>query len=381
MSSSFNVLPSSPNELASNLFDVEDIENPSTTSSINYEGIVLEPSQIAPSDCITPENNSNNLEELIFKKLLHHFCKPNTPLSNALEISQMVIEIMDFTTTNFREGIRKCSSLDEARRFADNTEIDDSKFRSIHMFKKHLEEADVLFHPKTFVIKEKSAYYGEDVSEEITTNSYQGIVMPIKKQIQKILELPGMLSAILKIQEQFQHASSEEIQHFCQGKLWKNIVSKNIGKTLIPVMLYSDDFTIDNSIGPHSQDNQICGFYYQFLSFPSHLKSKLQYIFVAMLTFTKHMKECSPDSSLHILVQIFSDLERNGIEVSDEKGKIHKIHIILTNFQGDNLGIHVICGFTTGFNSEFYCRFCFTRKAICQYLSENKNLDPRTVER
>lgn len=355
--------------------------------NIDYEapspimhGVAHHPS--APNNLIpNPQNLNENISNFILKSMVHFYCKQNTPISNVEEISQMTIDLMNFTTDSYKEEISRCTTLEEAKQFVNQVQLDSDKFRSLHMIKKHLKEKNVLFQPKKYVITNQVVHYIGDMNNELDEETYHGIVMPIEDQIKSFLELPGMLNAIVNNQNIYQSKSADApISHFCQGKVWKQILEKNVGKTLLPVMIYNDDFTVDSSIGPHSADTQISAFYYSFPSLPAHLKSKLQYIFVAMLALSKHIKACSPDSSLYMLLHVFTRLESYGLDILDETGKTHKVYIILTNVQGDNLGVHTLCGFTTSFNSEFYCRFCLTPKSVCQYLCDNKDIELRSIE-
>lgn len=351
-----------------------------TTSQNIHDNLVVENQQF--QNIFTENNFNENVSKFILKSMVHFYCKPNNPFSNAEEITEMVTDLMNFTSENLKEEILKCSTLEEATNFVNQVEFDFDKFRSMYMLTKHLEETKVLFHPKKFVINNRTVHYFDDMSNEVDVETYHGIIMPIDDQIKAFLQLPGILKAIITNQNKYQSVSSSKpISHFCQGKLWREIVQRNVGNTLIPIMIYNDDFTVDSGIGPHSSGTSISGFYYQFPSLPAHLKSKLQYIFVAMLALSKHLKECSPDSSLYMLLHVFTRLESNGLVIVDETGKSHKIYIVLTNVLGDNLGIHTICGFTKGFNSGFYCRFCLTHKSVCQYLSDNKNIEIRTIDR
>lgn len=353
-------------------------EQPSTSLDI-LDHASVEPD---PKDDITSSNFNDDLSNIILKNMVHFYCKANTPLSNASEISKLLINIVNFTTETVKDKILQCATLQEAQTFVKEIEINDDKFRSEYMFKKSLTESKVWFQPKKFVIRNEFVQSIVDMDNDIDMNIYQGIVMPIEDQITTFLQLPGMLRTMMSNQEFYLTMGEDKpISHFCQGKLWKDIIKRNPGKILIPVMIYNDDFKIDDSVGPHSGDNAISGFYYQFPSVPTFLKSKLQYIFVAMLTLSKHIKECTPDSALYMLVNIFTRLEVYGIDVMDELGQTHKVHIILTNVLGDNLGIHTIFGFTTGFNSEFYCRFCITSKFICQHLYCNKDIILRSIDR
>lgn len=345
------------------------------------------PSMPADDDCHNNDNVNDevrfnkDLSTVVQKNIISFYCKTNTPISNALDISTMLTSVINFITMGVKSKVEECTTLEEVQKFVSNIELDDSDFKSAHMFKKSLTDKGVYFQPKKFVIMNRFVHNIEDLDDNTDMESYHGIIMPIKEQIVAFLQLPGMLSAVLRNQNKYTNASSElSIRHFCQGELWRNIIKNNIGKTIIPVMIYNDDFGIDDSRGPHAGDNAISAFYYHFPSLPSHLKSKLQYIFVAMITLAKHIKECSPDSALYMLFHVFKSLEDDGVDITDETGKSHKIHIILTNIQGDNLGIHLICGFTLSFNSNFYCRFCLTPKNICKCLCELGEVELRTVE-
>lgn len=333
-------------------------------------------------DIITSSNFNEDLSTIIFKNMVHFYCKPNTPLSNASEISKMLKNIINFTTESLKDKILQCSTIEEAQAFIKEIEMDDDTFRSEYMFKKTLKESNVWFQPKKFIIKNESVQSIENLDNDIDMDVYHGIVMPIEEQIKTFLQLPGMLKAILKNQDQYLlDGTDAPISHFCQGKLWRDILKNHEGKVILPIMVYNDDFKIDDCVGPHSGDTAVSAFYYQFPSLPNYLKSKLQYIFVAMLTLAKHLKECTPDSALYMLLNIFTRLEVHGIDIIDELGQQHKVHLVLTNVLGDNLGVHAIFGFTTGFNSEFYCRFCLTPKSRCRHIYDSECIVLRCIER
>lgn len=315
--------------------------------------------------------------------MVHFYCKPNTPLSNATEIAKMLKDVINFTTESLKDKMLQCSTLAQAQQFVRDIEIDDKQYRSEYMFKKYLKESNLWFEPTAFVINHEFVQTIVDMENEIVMDTYRGIVMPIEDQIRSFLQLPGMLKLMLNEQGRYfvDNCTNKPIAHFCQASLWKGIVNKNVGKKIIPIMIYNDDFKIDDSVGPHGGDTSISAFYYQFPSLPSYLKSKLQYIFVGMLTLSKHVKECTADSALNMILNIFTRLEVYGIEIVDEVGERHKIHFILTNVLGDNLGIHTILGFAQSFNATYYCRFCITPKSRCQHMFNDKDIVLRCIER
>lgn len=67
----------------------------------------------------------------------------------------------------------------------------------------------------------------------------------------------------------------------------------------------------------------------------------------------------------HVVDQII-DLSVNRITINIEKE--YKIFFRLMFLSGDNLGLNTICGFSQGFNSQYYCRICSVTKQDAQNL-------------
>lgn len=317
----------------------------------------------------------------IFKNIVHLYSKPHMPMSQAKEVTKIVINTVNESVNIFKESISNCNTIDEIKNFITNFNVDDESFRSEYMTKKTLKEKGLWCQPRKFSIENDLVQYYDDHDEAtIFSQSYQGVVMDIDMQIAKFLELPGMLKAIVENQNKFSMNNSQEISHFCSGLQWKRIVRKNSGKMLVALWIFNDDFQVDDVCGSKSGINGVSAFYYEFPGLPAHLISKIKYIFVAMLCFSKHLKEFTPNSPLHMLKHIFYKLEVEGIEISNEFGQKQKVHIVLTNFQGDNLAMNEICGFNSH-SSNVYCRFCCLNKEDCQRVCENINIEPRTIER
>ncbi|XP_018306226.1 uncharacterized protein, partial [Mycetomoellerius zeteki] len=83
---------------------------------------------------------------------------------------------------------------------------------------------------------------------------------------------------------------------------------------------------------------------------PLEFRSKLDSIFLLQIVHSSDVKEYKPEVIY-------------GIEI-DIDGKLITILFKVALIIGDNLGLNSILGFTTSFNSNFFCRFCKVTKNI-----------------
>lgn len=192
-------------------------------------------------------------------------------------------------------------------------------------------------------------------------------LMPVEHQIKTFFELPNVLKDALDFMEKFECKSDDKISHFVQGKLWKSIKSKyDAGSKLIPLLLYSDDFSPDNVLSGNSNNKQ-CSFQYTFPVFPQHLLTSTEYVFEALLfpsklkSLEKGLEKCLSD-----LVNILKKLEDDGLVLNINEEDI-KVYFVMSLKIGDNLDLNEMLGFQKSFNANSFCRFCRTLSAETKY--------------
>lgn len=179
--------------------------------------------------------------------------------------------------------------------------------------------------------------------------------MPIKEMFEKIFGIPKIINYVISNIKNIQNC--DNLSNIINGKKWKSIIQNYPENSIvIPFDLYTDDFETGNALGSSSGAHKIAGYYISFPVFPSHLVQSTKYIFEALLYESK-LKRDDMKSCLNSLVQIFKDLESNGIELVIE-GKKTKAYFVMTRIFGDNLGLNEILGFTMSFNANKFCRFC-----------------------
>ena len=150
-------------------------------------------------------------------------------------------------------------------------------------------------------------------------------------------------------------------------------ISGVINDSTFPFMIYYDEIETGNPLGSHKGIHKIGVFYVSLRCLPTHLYSKLDYIYPLMLI---------PSMKSQFLHRA---LERSVIQVNDVleapidiKGV--KLSFRFAGFIGDNLGLHQILRFTEGFTSNFPCRFCTMPRNIAQFSSTVDNSLLRNLE-
>lgn len=194
----------------------------------------------------------------------------------------------------------------------------------------------------------------KEISESVT-------LLPVDFQIKCFFELPNVLSEVLQQMKIFEDSADDSICHFVQGKLWQDIkASYQPNDIVIPVILYSDDFSPDNVLSGSTLHKQ-CTFQYTFPVLPQHLLSSTEYVFEALL-FPSRIKTLQQglDNALVDLINIFKKLETEGIDLTINESTV-KVYFVVSLKVGDNLDLNEMLGFQKSFNANSFCRLCRTK--------------------
>lgn len=237
--------------------------------------------------------------------------------------------------------------------------------------------------PERFLLANQPVQLISENTVNLENLEIYGIVLPVEQQIKRFLELPGVLDELLEHKDKIlEQKVANCYGHLLHGEKWLEISAKYEGTILIPITLYIDDFQVDDSTGAHAGKHALAAFYYQISCLPLHLMSRIDFIFVAILAKAVDIKKHSPDAALYAIVNIFTKLEIDGLLIENGDGKSQRIHFILCNIVGDNLGIHVICGLILSFGrSTYFCRFCNSNRNETEAMHElSEDVVMKTVD-
>ncbi|XP_067629146.1 uncharacterized protein [Eurosta solidaginis] len=242
-----------------------------------------------------------------------------------------------------------------------------SNFQNItkeYRFFKLLEREKIFAPPTAYIINEEISEIIVNNNPGLHSNKVTGVLMPIEFQIKKYFETKNNLYLTLENIKIIQ-SKQDVYANVINGETWKQKMLSFKNKLVIPYVLYFDEFGIGNPLGSHACNQSVCGIYYNFPTIPNHHLSTLENIFVAGFFKSHDRKECGNIYSFKPLIKVIQHLEAEGIVLTTAEGEFH-VFFVLALITGDNLGLNSILGFTSSFNSNFYCRNCKRHKSNMQ---------------
>lgn len=197
--------------------------------------------------------------------------------------------------------------------------------------------------------------------------------MNLQFALKLFFERKNLLELTLKNIDKLQNDTSGKILSYIQSIAWLEKKSQlPLNRIYLPIFLYNDDFEPDNPLGAHKGKNAQCAFYLSCPVIPKRFRAKFSSLIPAMFVKSS-LKKVKPEILFKTLIQNLTELQTTGIEISTDSRTI-KIYPVLCGFTGENLSLNYIGGFTTGFNSTYYCRSCKSHKdEMKQMLEENEN--------
>lgn len=232
-----------------------------------------------------------------------------------------------------------------------------------YKFFKYIETLDIFSKPKSYVINNELVEVFINGIPSLNNSQIEVCLLDISFQFKKFFESGDILELTLNNMKSLELNS--KITNFINGSLWKQKKLQFEDKIVIPFHLYLDDFEVNDPLSSHAGKHSICGVYYSFPTIPKFQTSILNNIFVAAFIKSKDMKEYGINQSLRPLIDVIKTLETDGIEIKSGNSTM-KVYFILGQILGDNLGLNQVLGYTTSFNSEFFCRLCKRTKIQTQ---------------
>lgn len=238
-----------------------------------------------------------------------------------------------------------------------------------------------------------------DESNEISTGFDNSL--NLEKMSSKLLmnDVPGYLEYLFNstnyLRDFFEFRDSlntdkyvkecDPVNHFLESKFWRQKVEQinelDQKTLLLPFIIFSDDFEVNNPLGSHSNVQKLTGFYGSLACLPNELSSKLNEIIFVMIHYAQDSKSFENARMLSNLVEMCKKLFNDGVVVKNNPF-FQKVRIVTVIFNGDNLGLQSLLGFM-GLNSSYPCRFCLIKsddmkKNTC-LVADSRSLYPENL--
>jgi len=132
-------------------------------------------------------------------------------------------------------------------------------------------------------------------------------------------------------------------------------------KTVMPLILYFDEFETCNLLGSHAGMYKLDTMYFTIACVPPKYVSRIENILLAMLFHNQDRIEFGNRSIFHILFQELKSLETEGLSIISN-GTVLNIFFVVVLIVGNNVEIHSIFGYPESFSANYYCGFCTEKK-------------------
>ena len=137
----------------------------------------------------------------------------------------------------------------------------------------------------------------------------------------------------------------------------------------LQLLLYQDSFEIVNPLGSSRKKHKLLAVYAMMGNLPIHYRSCLDNIILVMLVKESYVKFFGQRLMFHQLLCDLKKLETEGIMCDGRRFKCQLFSLL-----GDNLGSHMVGGFSESFSAEYFCRFCLTTRTefnnVCYKISD-----------
>lgn len=209
--------------------------------------------------------------------------------------------------------------------------------------------------PQSYVIGSRidNKLFQNRIIKEIVSVTAQFI--PMRKVLYSFFSLPGVLQKTIEYVKQLK--IQEDLSNFVQGEIWREKESKYfVGKDVLPIFLYYDDFEVNNPLGSHAGIQKVGGVYFSIPCIPPEYTAKLENIFLCLLFYSSDRDTYSNESIFQIVVDEINYLQNEGITFEINGSKI-TIYFALGLLLGDNLALNSALGYVSSFRANHYCRF------------------------
>lgn len=259
----------------------------------------------------------------------------------------------------------------------------DRACKQLHEFStSHKRQKELAKMPTYVQPEEKSIGYRWDlvknkstgkVTRQMVQSTFQYV--SIFKQLESVFSNPELFRVYMD-HNRNKHACAEDIfEDACCGSMFATNPIFSTNQNAIQIQLFTDEFDPCDPLKSISGVHKVIAFYFQIRNLPRQYLSKLDSIYLVALCNSNDLKNeyMSVNNILEVIVNDIKILENVGITIGDVNLKGG-----LLNMCFDNLGANICLGLSGSFSANYYCRFCETKKELCQKMTSENSVSLRT---
>ena len=202
-------------------------------------------------------------------------------------------------------------------------------------------------------------------------------IVSLRSSLEKILWHDDIASEILSYSHQLTRVPEN---HPVLFDIKRAAPASKDGIINLPIIPYIDEFEPCNPIGSRRKIHKLTGVYYSIAGLPPKYRSQLKTIFLYCLAYHSRVKQYGYASIFNDMLEDFKKFSQDPLTVKTRRGKVISYNVYLHFLSADNLSAHDILGLQTHFNHGYVSRYCLTKHADLQNVSDCLQCVVRTPE-
>lgn len=206
--------------------------------------LLPESNSLDMNDAHVPSINLQLLKDSALKFSLQYYGKPHFSRKLTTELQTDIIKLITEVISNEIETNIMIGNIDPHVKKSLETIIEFCKNPFIHIdteytFLKHLEEKELYEKPKIITLNNTVDNIVLNNINTIDEKKSKGVIFPLKFQLKKYFELPGVLDSFLSNHNSL-NKDNIVYSNFLNCELWKQKMLLHPNKLVIPYFLYVD---------------------------------------------------------------------------------------------------------------------------------------------
>lgn len=306
---------------------------------------------------------SSSFSEKFAQTVSSFYINPSVPRNQVQNFTAKLIDFVEYLTMEVRQKLMPCfedylpPELEQLfRSYSSALSSFDSEYKRLKVF----ESIGVYVPPEQHCVGYRQEVKGRPKTITSSSNSIQ--IISLRKVFQNFFSLPNILRET--VENMNRGDTGETLCNILQGSAWKNMKAlflETEGVIHIPIVLYYDDFEVNNPLGSHASIHKLGALYVSIPVLPKKYASLLNCIFMFSLFHASDRREFGNKVIFEKPIEHLNGLSSEGVSISTEyfSGTL-KFHVVC--FTGDNLGLNGVLGFVESFSANHCCRICSTSK-------------------
>ncbi|CAF1420366.1 unnamed protein product [Rotaria sp. Silwood1] len=295
-------------------------------------------------------------DNLSFKRIAEFYTRFLLELREYHLLPQKMVQSISFYISTLLDMIFKLIKTKTSTSNFISTNDFDTAFAQINSIINSISKSEYQF------LRQCKNYFNYEAPTEIilNTNEERAYYIPLKQSIGSMLQNEQLLKSIIdNINSLSKYVAKDQdlILSNRQGHSIISNLSRQANPNALLLKLYTDGISVTNPLGAKRDSHKLTCFYYLLDDMPEIIRSKVNYIGLFCMCYTKHLNDQNNRTILmDVLVNDLNMLQNEGITIACPSSRIY---FVFSTVCADNLAANEIGGFQKTFSSGSFCRHCY----------------------